>query len=682
MTTMTTTTPPVPPEKTIRYANRNSPERVQEDAVDEQLKKWFLFTPEELLNLSNHLLKQMQKGLEEHGCLIQMLPTFIEKFPTGKEQQDCIAVDLGGTNLRVMHVKLTGKNGEYITGATRKKKIPRKAQIGTHRDLFGLVAEEIGELLKDANLVPVVEGAAATGAGAAAAAPVGGGFLGNTNNENDAFDNNVSKTDHVNMNDPAGPAFSKIGSSPNYVKNETVSLSETPTPVTQPPKNPLTSLPPSATTTRQRTNSYPLGFTFSFPLHQTALGSGLLTNWAKGFCATGVVGEDVCELLENELKARNIPVTVQALINDTAGALMSGTLKEPDSCAVGVIIGTGTNCAYLERVDRIHKLHLEVESGAAAGAKGATSFSLAECFSSCWEPTVGSFFRTVIPGICGASASSSLMSSSSGEAGAESTVAGGSSSSSSTARINKEAKNHLHHNLMCINCECGAFTDTGLRRTKMDEDLDAESSNAGAQHIEKMIAGHYLGELVFRTLVELQESGMAFVEAKEHGLLFSDHPHTVFETHMMASTVASPYNDGRGVLRQIFGPATWDRKMSSGTTSNADNASRRDILTLFKVCSVISGRSAMMAAVMIVSMVRQILSGQPERKEIVIPVDGTVYKSFPKYKERLNDHLMSLVQAAPDIPKDIVVVLKDACEDGSCIGAAAVLAAACREDNS
>ena len=165
------------------------------------------------------------------------------------------------------------------------------------------------------------------------------------------------------------------------------------------------------------------------------------------------------------------------------------------------------------------------------------------------------------------------------------------------------------------------------------------------------------------------------------GLLFSDHPHTVFETHMMASTVASPYNDGRGVLRQIFGPATWDRKMSSGTISNTDNASRRDILTLFKVCSVISGRSAMMAAVMIVSMVRQILSGQPERKEIVIPVYGTVYKSFPKYKERLNDHLMSLVQAAPDIPKDVVVVLKDACEDGSCIGAAAVLAAACREDN-
>lgn len=50
----------------------------------------------------------------------------------------------------------------------------------------------------------------------------------------------------------------------------------------------------------------PLGFTFSFPLRQEALTTGLLERWTKGFNCSGVVGEDVVRLLKEALKRRNV----------------------------------------------------------------------------------------------------------------------------------------------------------------------------------------------------------------------------------------------------------------------------------------------------------------------------------------------------------------------------------------
>lgn len=44
-----------------------------------------------------------------------------------------------------------------------------------------------------------------------------------------------------------------------------------------------------------------VGFTFSFPVDQTALDAGTLIEWTKGFEASGVVGEDVVGLLRKAL---------------------------------------------------------------------------------------------------------------------------------------------------------------------------------------------------------------------------------------------------------------------------------------------------------------------------------------------------------------------------------------------
>ncbi|KAK9255385.1 hexokinase-domain-containing protein [Lipomyces tetrasporus] len=103
---------------------------------------------------------------------------------------------------------------------------------------------------------------------------------------------------------------------------------------------------------------YKLGFTFSFPVNQTAINSGTLIRWTKGFDVADAVGKDVCQLLQDELNLLKLPVHVAALVNDTVGTLMSRSYSSPGEAAtlVGVILGTGTNGAYAESLAAVEKL--------------------------------------------------------------------------------------------------------------------------------------------------------------------------------------------------------------------------------------------------------------------------------------------------------------------------------------
>jgi len=98
----------------------------------------------------------------------------------------------------------------------------------------------------------------------------------------------------------------------------------------------------------------PLGFTFSFPVNQTAIDKGFLMGWTKGFDCKDTVGKDVVELLNEALARKNVKVHVTALVNDTVGTLMSHAYNDPGTF-VGVILGTGTNAAYVEKVSAIPK---------------------------------------------------------------------------------------------------------------------------------------------------------------------------------------------------------------------------------------------------------------------------------------------------------------------------------------
>ena len=105
-------------------------------------------------------------------------------------------------------------------------------------------------------------------------------------------------------------------------------------------------------------NVFRLGFTFSFPVEQHGINRGKLIRWTKGFDIEDAVGKDVCILLQEEIDALKLPVRVAALVNDTVGTLMARSYTSPGKTGtlLGAIFGTGTNGAYVEKLDKITKL--------------------------------------------------------------------------------------------------------------------------------------------------------------------------------------------------------------------------------------------------------------------------------------------------------------------------------------
>ena len=103
---------------------------------------------------------------------------------------------------------------------------------------------------------------------------------------------------------------------------------------------------------------FQLGFTFSFPVNQIGINRGTLARWTKGFDIEDAIGKDVCELLQIEVDALHLPVRVAALVNDTVGTLMARSYTSPGKTGtlLGAIFGTGTNGAYVEKLEKVKKL--------------------------------------------------------------------------------------------------------------------------------------------------------------------------------------------------------------------------------------------------------------------------------------------------------------------------------------
>lgn len=140
-----------------------------------------------------------------------------------------------------------------------------------------------------------------------------------------------------------------------------------------------------------------------------------------------------------------------------------------------------------------------------------------------------------------------------------------------------------------------------------------------------------------------------------------------FDTATMARVVDKP--SSLAVLQEkLLVAARSSKDQRIDEEQRADDAA-----VLLAVCNAVAERSARMAAVMILSMVRKVVEREGQEK-ITVPIDGTVYKSYPRYRERLRAALHGGLRKA-GITAEVELV--DACDDGSCIGAAAVLAACC-----
>ncbi|XP_045756538.1 hexokinase-3 [Mirounga angustirostris] len=96
-----------------------------------------------------------------------------------------------------------------------------------------------------------------------------------------------------------------------------------------------------------------LGFSFSFPCHQTGLDRSTLISWTKGFRCSGVEGHDVVQLLRDAIKRQGAySIDVVAVVNDTVGTMM-GCEPGVGPCEVGLVVDTGTNACYMEEARHV-----------------------------------------------------------------------------------------------------------------------------------------------------------------------------------------------------------------------------------------------------------------------------------------------------------------------------------------
>ncbi|KAG0566647.1 hypothetical protein KC19_7G079200 [Ceratodon purpureus] len=213
-----------------------------------------------LRQISEHMALEMQAGLDQPGgSQLTMLPTFIEKLPNGSEEGLFYALDLGGTNFRVLRCLLGGPEARVVKQEHEEVPIPRQLMLGTSEELFDFIAMRL-----------------------------------------------------ITFMQREGPEFHRGCNLNDQQIRE-------------------------------------LGLTFSFPIRQTSINTGILIQWTKGFKITDGVGKDVVTMLQSAMdRQKGWPqIRVAVLINDTVGTLAGGHYWN-DDVMIGMILGAGANACYVE----------------------------------------------------------------------------------------------------------------------------------------------------------------------------------------------------------------------------------------------------------------------------------------------------------------------------------------------
>lgn len=107
------------------------------------IEKSFNFSDERLKNIVRRFTAEMNLGLRGEPSSLKMLPAFIDT-PVGREKGVFLAIDLGGTNFRLLKLALKAAAGVRVI-KERKIKIEKRLICGKGQDLFDFIAENLGD---------------------------------------------------------------------------------------------------------------------------------------------------------------------------------------------------------------------------------------------------------------------------------------------------------------------------------------------------------------------------------------------------------------------------------------------------------------------------------------------------------------------------------------------------------
>uniref|UniRef100_A0A3B4VIZ1 Phosphotransferase n=1 Tax=Seriola dumerili TaxID=41447 RepID=A0A3B4VIZ1_SERDU len=121
----------------------------------EKYLELFHLSQEKLKEVSARLKRDLIRGLGKHShhrAAVKMLPTFVRATPDGTENGDYLALDLGGTNFRVLHVRVVEEQQRVLKMDSQICAIPQEIMLGTGEQLFDHIAACLSEFLDSQDL--------------------------------------------------------------------------------------------------------------------------------------------------------------------------------------------------------------------------------------------------------------------------------------------------------------------------------------------------------------------------------------------------------------------------------------------------------------------------------------------------------------------------------------------------
>lgn len=119
---------------------------IKRDKILPSLEKSFEISLKRMRKMIKDFHAEMENGLSGKKSSLKMIHTCVT-IPTGNEKGKFIALDLGGTNFRVLEVELMG-NGRISVNKAQKFILNKKYIAGRGEDLFDFVARCIKVFMK------------------------------------------------------------------------------------------------------------------------------------------------------------------------------------------------------------------------------------------------------------------------------------------------------------------------------------------------------------------------------------------------------------------------------------------------------------------------------------------------------------------------------------------------------
>lgn len=113
----------------------------------ETLEKLFTVDTQKLKEITDHFVNELQRGLDAYDSHIPMNVAWVTGFPTGEEQGTFLALDMGGTNLRVCEITLPEEVGEFDI-IQSKYRMPEELKTGSAEELWEYVADCVQQFIE------------------------------------------------------------------------------------------------------------------------------------------------------------------------------------------------------------------------------------------------------------------------------------------------------------------------------------------------------------------------------------------------------------------------------------------------------------------------------------------------------------------------------------------------------